>query len=141
MGISWYPGKEPLPFACSLGWLGYYPTQFSSHQFHSSLAVSALLVDLLVRQDHQYSFDLDHAQHEAGSELKIVHCLALHVCADELYESLSHDLKLAVTLAQEKGTSSLLTALPIAEHNLSFRNRPSEMTLHYDMDGNQLVCL
>ena len=49
-------------------------------------------------------------------------------------------MKLAVTLALEKGTSSWLTAIPIAEHNFFFHKSAfcDTLALQY---GWQLVCL
>ena len=97
------------------------PAQASFYQLSLSQTVTAGLVDFLTRQDHHLSSDVAHAKQEARlNKLKSSHNRELCEWANQLHESLLDNLKLAVTLAQEKGTSSWLTAIPIVEHNFFF---------------------
>ena len=84
------------------------PAQASFYQLSLSQTVTPLLVNLLTRQDHHLSPDMAHAQQEARLKLKSTHNREVYEWANQLHESLPDDLKLAVTLAREKGTSSWL---------------------------------
>ena len=124
-----------------MGGLGIInPVQASFYQFSLSQTVTPLLVDHFTRQDHHLSPDVALAQQQARLKLKSTHCQELCEWANQLHESFPDDLKLAVTLAQEKGTSSWLTAIPIAENNFFFHKSAfcDALALRY---GWQPVCL
>ena len=104
-----------------LGGLGIVsPVQTAICQYELSSAVSAPLARLLVQQDRQYSAVIFYAQCEARSEIKRTQNRVLQEGVDQLQESLPEELRQAIKLAQEKGASNWLTALPIAKYDFVF---------------------
>ena len=73
--------------------------------------------------------DIRCSQYSCRMEIKMSN---LSIISKELISPLIARLQMAVNLAQEKGTSSWLTALPIQEHGFSLH---LEMLLLYDMAG------
>ena len=109
------------------------PIESCAEQFTSSQLISRPLVDLIVKQSNQL-FDCDAVQQRIKSTLKQTRRANLQALARRLYSSFSAPLQRCLDLAQEKGASNWLTALPIddygfALHKSGFRDA---LALRYD---------
>ena len=105
-----------------LGRLGVVnPAKESLHNYKTSVDVAAPLVDLIVKQDPQYSLNRCFEQQELRVESKKSHLstikshsdVLMESLSDVLMESLSEDMKRSIKLASQKGASNWLTVLPI----------------------------
>ena len=79
--------------------------------------MSLHLYDLL--QNYSYTADIRCSLYTCKLEIKQTKSKNLSTISTELLPKLTLSLQKAVTLAQEKGASSWLTALPVAEHGFS----------------------
>ena len=102
-----------LALPCRLGGLNVVnPIESCAEQFTSSQLISRPLVDLIVKQSNQL-FECDAVQQRIKSTLKQTRFANLQALARRLYSSFSAPLQRCLDLAQEKGASNWLTALPI----------------------------
>ena len=92
------------------------PTSFAYEQFSASREVSKPLVDQIPSGNTDYPDDTFAAQIEAKNKIKTRRCQQSQEAAQRIRESLTSPMQLAMDLAQEKGASSWLTALPLEEH-------------------------
>ena len=119
-GIPGTNDRDLFSLPARLGGMGITnPVEIADSQYNNSKDVSGPLVDLLQMQNCQYSADIYYAQQSVKSDLKSSKRAALQEKANSMQESFPEDLRLAVKLAQEKGASIWLTALPIAEHDFA----------------------
>lgn len=95
------------------------PDSLPSVEFSASLYVTAPLRSLILSQDFNYSADIRCSQFSRKLEIKQSKTTNLSTLSKELLSKLTLRLQRAVSLAQEKGASSWLTALPIQEHGFS----------------------
>lgn len=95
------------------------PVADSSIKHTDSLEYTATLTSLLVdgATDLPAGSDLDH---EAKAAIKARHRSALKERADNIQSRLPDSQRRAMELAREKGGSSTLTTIPIAEHGFFF---------------------
>ena len=105
--------RDVLALPTRLGGLGITKiTQNSDYMFQASERITAPLVDLIVNQDLQNNVDVG----KILSTIKQENRQRQHDRADGTYERLDPQLKRCIDLAVEKGSSSWLNTLPIAEH-------------------------
>ena len=100
------------------------PTKMSEFEHSASMKQSSPLRDLILEQDPLYSYK---AQTKAKSAVRRQRKEMLESAAGDLRPELPTSLRRAMDLAQEKGASSWLTALPIDEfgftlHKSAFRD-------------------
>ena len=87
--------RRLFSFPARLGGLNITdPSSFANEQFNASQQVTKPLVDLILSDDQSYPYEV-------------------------LAEQITPLLQLVMDLAQEKGTSSWLTALPLEEHEFT----------------------
>ena len=95
------------------------PSAFADEQYLASQQVTKPLVDLILSNDHSYPFEVVAEQIDAKSNIKARRRQQGLDAAGVLRESLTQAMQLAMDLAQEKGASSWLTALPLEEHEFA----------------------
>ena len=95
------------------------PDSLSSIEFSASMYVTAPLRSLILSQNFGYTADTRCSLHSRKLEIKQSKTINLSTLSKELFSKLTPTLQRAVTLAQEKGASSWLTALPVQEHGFS----------------------
>ena len=124
-----------------LGGLGIVnPTKMSEFEHSASMKQSSPLRDLILEQDPLYSYK---AQTKAKSAVRRQRKEMLESAAGDLRPELPTSLRRAMDLAQEKGASSWLTALPIDEfgftlHKSAFRDA---LALRYGWPPSHYMCL
>ena len=101
-------------------WEGLVSVIHLKLQLLNILLLSELLnlCHLILQQDPTYSFETCEAQSQAKSEVHKERRKNKSADASALRSTLP-PLKFAMSLAQDKGTSSWLTALPIEEHGFT----------------------
>ena len=103
-----------------LGGLGIVaPDSLSSNEFSASLYVTTPLRALILSNNFNYGADIICSQYSREMEIKQSKMSNLSIISKELLSKLTTRLPMAVNLAQEKGASCWLTALPIQEHGFS----------------------
>ena len=113
--------RDLFSLPARLGGLGLVnPVHDADGQFQFSRSVSGPLVDRLMIQNCEYSDEVYDAQLKQKKTNLSSKNEALREKVNRLCESIPNDFKLAITTAQEKGASSWLTALPIAEYDFNF---------------------
>ena len=95
------------------------PDSLSSIEFSASMYVTAPLRSLILSQNFGYTADTCCSLYSRKLEIKQSKTINLSTLSKELFSKLTPTLQRAVTLAQEKGASSWLTALPVQEHGFS----------------------
>ena len=111
-----------------LGGLGLKnPVAHAHDEFSASLKISCPLKNLIVDKVWEFTFESWEAQMNAKIEISKNRRLAEANTAEQLKTSMPTALQHSMTLAQEKGASSWLTALPIREfgftlHKGAFRD-------------------
>ena len=111
-----------------LGGLGIInPTQLSQMEHPASVAVAAPLRDLILEQSLEYTFGTLEAQMNAKTEVRRLRQEKLSSVAAQVRSDLPNSLQRSMDLAQEKGASSWLSALPREEfgytlHKGAFRD-------------------
>ena len=103
-----------------LGGLGLdIPSRSATHELHSSLLVTSILRDHILLQDHEYGYEIITKQMEAKAQVRQENHARTSTNADEIRELLPNSLRRAVDLANEKGSSTWLTTLPLMEHGFA----------------------
>ena len=97
----------------------YIPSLFANEQFNASQQVTKPLVDLILSDDQSYPYEVLAEQIEVKCTIKARRRQMGLDAAHVIRESLTPPLQLAMDLAQEKGASSWLTALPLDEHGFT----------------------
>ena len=95
------------------------PAYHCSIEFQASISISAPLSHLIESQQHNYPWESLNAQIEAKNTVRKQRLKDLKSSATNIKSSLSDSLRHAVDLAQEKGASSWLSSLPLAEFGFS----------------------
>ena len=95
------------------------PSSFANDQFNASQQVTKPLVDLILSESQSYPYEVLAEQIDVKSTIKSRRRHLGLVAAQVIRESLTPPLQLAMDLAQEKGASSWLTALPLEEHGFT----------------------
>ena len=109
------------------------PVRASNSEYAASVQITKPLSDLIIQQNSAYSLDTHEEQLAAKSNLRRTKRQVQINEASRLKSSLSTSLQYSMLLAQEKGASSWLSALPIEEfgfalHKGAFRDA---LTLRY----------
>ena len=95
------------------------PVADSSRKHADSLKSTAMLTNLLLNNESELPETADFNQ-EARTEVKRNRRAMLILKADEIQTHLPEPQRRAMVLAREKGGSSTLTTIPIAEHGFFF---------------------
>ena len=103
------------------------PSQDTDIEFVSSVKITGPLSESILQQAFHYSDEITFQQLHAKSEVQKMKRDRAKQAAESLKDSLDPSLKRCVILAQEKGSSSWLTSLPIDEfgfalHKGAFRD-------------------
>ena len=112
---TWATVKPKRSKRSNAMWLPY-PLPLTNSLFTCSSEVTAPLVKLILQQSRVYPFEAIAELSEIKSEVHQEKRRELASMEASVLESLSNPLKKAKELASEKGASSWLTALPIADH-------------------------
>ena len=121
------------------------PSKRASEEFAGSLEITGPLKSLITEKNPDYPFEALEEQMDAKANLHKLRRSQQQESASLLKPSLNNSLQRAMELAQEKGASSWLTALPVAEfgftlHKSAFRDalclrygwQPSRVPLNCD---------
>ena len=95
------------------------PSKNADRELHSSLLITSALQDHILLQDHEYGYDILVKQLESNATISNSNKERSLRDADDLYYLLSNSLQRAVILVREKGSSTWLTALLLAEHGFT----------------------
>ncbi|MDA8002156.1 MAG: reverse transcriptase domain-containing protein, partial [Alphaproteobacteria bacterium] len=126
--------RELTALPVHLGGLGLINPKTSSSQIHmASKMISAPLVDRVVHQDHQLS-DCHVVQQRAKVEVQSKRRVNQQEEASRLQKRLPANLQRCMELAQEKGASTWLSALPIDSHGFALHKAAFKdaLSLRYD---------
>ena len=113
---------------CHLGGIGIAnPSTSASSKYSASRQITKPLSDLILQQNCVYSFETLEAQLEVKADVRSSTRQMQMAEASQLKTRLPTRLQHSMTLAQERGTSSWLTALPVEEfgfalHKGAFRD-------------------
>ena len=114
-----------------LGGLGITnPSRDTPSQYDASMKITALLTALITEQSHQYLNTTKAEQIHIKKESMKVRKQHQSLAAAELKDKLPSDMQKAMSFSTEKGGSSWLSTLPIAEHGFAS-----------DMAGIHQICL
>ena len=103
-----------------LGGLGIsIPSRAAADELQSSLLVTSTLRDHILSQDPQYGSDIISKQLELKKSVRERNHAKSLAEANQISETLPNQLQSALDLAKEKGASTWLTALPLAEHGFT----------------------
>ena len=120
--------RDLFALPCRLGGIGIAnPSKGASSEYLASLQVTKPLSDLILQQNPVYSFETLEAQLVAKSDIQRSKRQVKMANASHLKTSLPAPLQHSMSLVQEKGASSWLTALPVEEfgfalHKGAFRD-------------------
>ena len=95
------------------------PSITATQELHSSQLVTSTLCEHILSQDPEYGYEVISKQLEAKTQVRQENHVRNTTEAEELRDLLSDPLRRAVDLAKEKGSSTWLTALPLAEHGFA----------------------
>ena len=120
-----------------LGGLGIInPTRNNTSHHQSSENITAPLVSLVLEQSHTYHQEAKAEQLRAKKETVKQHKHRHSAVAAELEDSLPNNMKRALQVSSEKGASSWLATLPIAEHGFALHKGAFRDTLVYGTAGD-----
>ena len=112
--------RDLFALPARLGGLGIFnPTQLTDFQHSTSKNVSAPLVSLILEQSTISLTTCKESQKKAKTTAKKFRRQHEKTCATNLLSKLPSGLQRAVEVASEKGASSWLSALPVAEHGFT----------------------
>ena len=114
-----------------LGGLGIHiPSRAAANEYHASQQVTSTLCDHVISQDLDYSSEIIAKQLEVKAQISRETKERTSSEFNEVYENLPVSLRRAVNLATEKGSSTWLTALPLAEHGFTL-HKGNALALRY----------
>ena len=87
--------------------------------FNASVSITESLTNAISSRSPAYSYEIIANQLKAKSEARLSNRSRSEDAADALKETLTDSLRRAMSLAQEKGSSSWLSALQIKEYGFS----------------------
>ena len=105
------------------------PTHAAGVEFLASTKITEALQAAILNQVFEYSSETVANQLEAKKEVHRLRQEQATEAADQLKEALPQPLKKSMQLAQEKGSSSWLTSLPIEEFVFALHKRAFQDTL------------
>ena len=95
------------------------PSKSAERELHYSLQVTSPLVAKILEQNQQYGYEIINHQQRNKASIRRQNDEASSNEADDLHSQLPPHLQKAVNLAQEKGASTWLTALPLKDHGFA----------------------
>ena len=116
------------------------PSSFANEQFSASEQVTKPLVDLILSKEQTYPYETLVEQADAKTTIKTRRRQQGLEAATNIHISLTPPMQLAMNLAQEKGASSWLTALPLEEHGFTLHKSAfrDAMALRYGWTPSQI---
>ena len=99
------------------------PSKTATQELHSSQLITSTLYEHILSQDPEYGYEVIAKQLEAKTQVRQENHVRTSTEAEELRNLLPDPLQRAVDLAKEKGSSTWLTALPLAEHGFALHKR------------------
>ena len=112
--------RDLLALPARLGGLGITnPSKQTTSHFDASKKITAPLVALITQQSHSYPLEAKAKQARAKRNIHILHRQQDETAAADLKSTLSSKPKSAMEASSEKGASSWLSTLPIAEHGFA----------------------
>jgi len=112
--------RDLMALPVRLGGLGIAnTTQQAAHHHNTSQKVTAPLVALILQQSNFYSPESKDTQRQAKLDARKTRQQRQTQEAAELHERLPNDMRRAVKVSSEKGASSWLSTVPIAEHGFA----------------------
>ena len=99
------------------------PSKTATQELHSSQLVTSTLCEHILSQDPEYGYEVIAKQLEAKAQVCQENHVRTSIEAEVLRDLLPDPLQRAVDLAKEKGSSTWLTALPLAEHGFALHKR------------------
>ncbi len=103
-----------------LGGLGIdIPSRTAAHKIASSLLVTSTLCDHILSQDPNYGPTIVSKQLESKRQVHQQNQANSLAEANQISEALPDPLRRAMDFAKEKGASTWLTAIPLAEHDFA----------------------
>ena len=130
--------RSLLALPVRLGGLGVpNPTCLASLEYSSSVKISAALTQSIIDQQPEYTYVIYTDQCQAKETVQCERCKESTMSAKTLKACTSSTLQRAMKLAQAKGSSSLLLALPLQEYGLTpYIKALSGMHSPSDTDGH-----
>ena len=112
--------RDLLALPARLGGLGITnPSKQTTSHFDASKKITTPLVALITQQSHSYPLEAKAKQARAKRNIHILHRQQDETAAADLKSTLSSKPKRAMEASSEKGASSWLSTLPIAEHGFA----------------------
>ena len=112
--------RDLMALPARLGGLGITdPSRQTSPQHIASVKITAPLVTLILEQSHSYPTEAKAEQTEEKKKARTSRRRRDLFAANELEDKLPSNLRRAMTTSKEKGASSWLSILPIAEHGFA----------------------
>ena len=112
--------RQLLALPTRLGGLGLInPIDQAAREYEASIAITQPLVTAIKSKENEYSQDIVSNQHMAKKEMKQRKQLQQEAIKEDMMTRLLSNMKKNVMMAQEKGKSAWLNALPIREHGFA----------------------
>ena len=99
------------------------PSLEANEEYACSIILTAQLVDAIFKQERQLKID-DEKQKEAIKRVNERKKLLHEESREQIYGTLSEELRRVIDLATEKGASVWLSSLPIKEYTFFFNKQP-----------------
>jgi hypothetical protein len=111
--------REIFALPARFGGLGISPPNHLDSEFTFSTNVTAPLTSQILAQVNEYSYEIYSEQLKARQDVRKQKNAHLSSLVQSIESKISDDLKYTLKLAQEKGSSSWLTVIPIKEHGFA----------------------
>ena len=112
--------RDLMALPARLGGIGVFnPSRRSTSHYRNSQAITTPLTDLIIQQSTVCSPEIERAQTVARRHAHNVKRQHEKREAEELIDRLPPDLQRAMQVSSEKGASTWLTTLPIADHGFT----------------------
>ena len=95
------------------------PSKNAASQHNASTQISAPLTALIIQQSSSYAHSMKKEQEWEKQQIKNDHRIERENRTATLYRQLPEQMQRAMNCASEKGASSWLSTLPIAEHGFA----------------------
>ena len=96
------------------------PSQKSSTYYEDSKSIATPIVNAIIDQSRESPPQMKEAQISAKNQSRNLRRQQEKVEANQIAESLSSNLQREIGVSSEKGASTWLTTLPLADHGFSF---------------------
>ena len=95
------------------------PSRIAPRELHSSLFATSTLCNCILSQYPEYGYEIVAKQLELKALVRQENNANNSTDADEIFKHLPQPLQRAMDFAKEKGSSTWLTTLPLAEHGFT----------------------